>query len=316
MNGLLSELGKKLAERWLSLLVLPGALFLAVLLAGQQLGHAHWYGFGSLADRLDRRAGALAGSTENLLILLPAFLLASAACGLAAQALGSLLERLWLAADWPGWPTPARRLVRWRTERRRDRYGRRLEEVGRARAVQHLDDGADPAEAAHRVATAVHRLRRVADDLPDRPTWMGDRLHGVETRLRHDLGVEVAVVWPHLWLYAADTTRTEVTAAREAMARAATLTGWGLLYVLVAVVWWPGVLISLAVTATGRLRFRAATDAYATLVEAATRLHCRELAEHMGVGGRGPFTRRAGAALTTYLAEGRTPPRNLRRPVR
>ncbi|RSN04874.1 hypothetical protein DMB42_29205 [Nonomuraea sp. WAC 01424] len=38
---MLSELGKKIAERWLSLLVLPAALFLAVGLAARTLGHAH-----------------------------------------------------------------------------------------------------------------------------------------------------------------------------------------------------------------------------------------------------------------------------------
>ncbi|MBV7698338.1 hypothetical protein [Streptomyces sp. TRM70350] len=314
MNGLLAELGKRLAERWLSLLVLPGALFLAVLFAGARLGHGDWYHLAALPGRLDRRTAALTGSTANLLVLLLAFLLASAACGVVAQALGSLLERLWPAADWPGWPTPTHRLVRRRIARRRGRYDRWRDRVGRARAAQHLD-GADPDAAALRVAVARHRLHRVADDRPDRPTWTGDRLRGVESRLREDLGVDVTVVWPHLWLHVPDTTRAEVTAAREAMARAATLTGWGLLYVCVAAVWWPGALIPLAVAATGWVRFRAATDAYATLVEAATRLHCRDLAQQLGMGRSGPLTRETGTALTAYLAEGTPPPPDLRLPI-
>lgn len=40
MGGLLTELGTHLAERRLSLLVLPGALFLAAAFAARTLGHA------------------------------------------------------------------------------------------------------------------------------------------------------------------------------------------------------------------------------------------------------------------------------------
>jgi hypothetical protein len=307
VNGLLAELGKRLAERWLTLLVLPGALFLAVLLAGAHLGHGDWYDIATLPGWLDRRTGALTGSTANLLVLLLAFLLASAACGVVAQSLGSFLERLWLAADWPGWPTPTHRLVQRRIARRRNRYDRWRHRVGQARAAQHQHN-ADPDSAALQVAVARDRLHRIADDRPDRPTWTGDRLRGVESRLRKDIGVDITVVWPHLWLHVPDTTRAEVTAAREAMARAATLTGWGLLYICVAAVWWPGGFILLTVAATGWMRFHAATDAYATLVGAATRLHCRDLALQLGMGAGGPVTKETGTALTAYLAEGTTPP--------
>ncbi|WP_326770755.1 hypothetical protein OG978_44460 (plasmid) [Streptomyces sp. NBC_01591] len=51
MGGLLSELGKKLAERWFSLLVLPGALYLAVLAVAQTLGHTHPFDALRLAGR-------------------------------------------------------------------------------------------------------------------------------------------------------------------------------------------------------------------------------------------------------------------------
>jgi hypothetical protein len=309
MSGLLAEVGKKLAERWLSLLVLPGALLLASLLAGQRLGHERWYDIGALPGRLDQAVGSLTGSTASLVVLLLAFLLTSAACGVVAQALGSFLERLWLAENWPSWPAPTHRFVRHRIARRRERYIRRREEVGQASAQQHLgpDGGTDLDTAAHRLAVARSRLRDVADALPERPTWTGDRLRGTEARLREELGIDVAVVWPHLWLQVADTTRSEVAAAREAMARAATLAGWGVLYVLVAVVWWPGVVVPAVVVTTGWRRFRAATDTYATLVEAAVRLHSRELAQHLGIGHNGPLTKRTGAALTGYLAEGTSP---------
>ncbi|MEV1068621.1 hypothetical protein [Streptomyces sp. NPDC050263] len=305
MNGFLSELGKKLAERWLTLLVLPGALFLGVLAAGRELGHTCWYALGALPSRLDRHTATLAASTADLFLLLLAFLLAAAACGLAAQALGSLVERLWLAADWLAWPTATHFLVRRLIARRGRLFDRRRREAGDAHAVAGRHDA--PPEAAHRAAVATSRLRRVADATPARPTWTGDRLHAVETRLRGHLGIQVAVVWPHLWLHVPDTTRAEITAARESMLRAATLAGWGLLYLAVAAVWWPGALLCGALTGTAWHRFRAATDAYATLVESAVRLHAQDLARQLGIGRRGPLTLAHGTALSAYLADGRDP---------
>lgn len=160
-------------------------------------------------------------------------------------------------------------------------------------------------------AVAAVRLRRVADAPPGRPTWTGDRLHAVEARLRQRFGVRAAVVWPHLWLHAPDATRAEITAAREGMLRAATLAGWGLLYLAVTAVWWPGALVCCAVVLTAWHRFRAATDAYATLVESAVHLHTQELARHLGIGRQGPLTKEHGLALSAYLADGEDPPHDL-----
>ncbi|AXK35769.1 hypothetical protein DVA86_27205 [Streptomyces armeniacus] len=300
MGGLLTELGKQIAERWLSLLVLPGALLLTVLAAGHELGHRRWYDIAVLPGRLGAYTDQWAGTSSRLVALLAGVLVASAACGVCAQALGSLLERGWLAAGWQGWPAPVRRLAERRTERRRARYAGRRDAVARA-AAEH-----GPGTRA--VQAARHRLRRVAQVAPDRPTWAGDRLHATETRLRRDLGVDVGMVWPQLWLAASDTTRAEVTAAREAMARAATLAGWGLLYLLVAAAWWPGLLVSAAVTATAWHRARAATDTYATLVEAVTRFHFPDLARQLGLLAEGsPPSRRTGELVTEYAASGRLP---------
>ncbi|URN10988.1 hypothetical protein LUW77_00475 [Streptomyces radiopugnans] len=58
MGGLLSELGKKLAERWLSLLVLPGALYLAVLGTAALLGHGHPFDLRHLTHQVSATAEA------------------------------------------------------------------------------------------------------------------------------------------------------------------------------------------------------------------------------------------------------------------
>ncbi|WKX71612.1 hypothetical protein [Streptomyces sp. XD-27] len=87
-----------------------------------------------LPDRLGRYTDQWAGTSPRPAVLLAGLLVVSAACGICAQALGSPLERGWLAADWQGWPGPARRLAHRRTVRRQARYSLRRDAVGRAGA--------------------------------------------------------------------------------------------------------------------------------------------------------------------------------------
>ncbi|GAB2810280.1 hypothetical protein [Streptomyces daliensis] len=319
MGGLLTELGKKLAERWLSLLVLPGALYLAALGVARELGHERWYAVGGLPGRLARHADHLtspAAPAAATALFLVAFLLASATCGVAAQALGSVLERCWLAPDWSGWPSVARRPVRALTRRRRARYERRRADLARVTAEARVATAAGvPLADEDDVAVARQRLRRVSPGRPGRPTWAGDRMRAVEAALRESLGLELGVVWPHLWLYVPESTRVEVTAARGAMVRAAALAGWGLLYGVVGALWWPGLLVAAGVVGTGWRRFRAATDEYALLTGAAVRLHAHELARALAIGHAGPLTKEAGTALTAYLISGQAPAASLRLPA-
>jgi len=104
VGGFLAELGKKLAERWLSLLVLPGLLYLAALTAASLLGHRHPFAFGRLTSRLeDWTTTPGLTSISGLVLVLLATLLATAGAGLAEQA--------WLAEHWQSWPPPLRRLA-------------------------------------------------------------------------------------------------------------------------------------------------------------------------------------------------------------
>ncbi|UWP79158.1 hypothetical protein Dfulv_28775 [Dactylosporangium fulvum] len=305
MGGLLAELGKKLAERWLTLLVLPGALFLATLGAAAALGHAHAFDVRRLTDRVDR----LATTTGNgrIAVLLAAALLASAAAGLAAQAAGSLAERWWLAADWSAWPGPLRwPAARW-TARRQRRWAaaaERYEQARRAAAEAHVAArlrGGPPPTTTGELDDAYRRMTGIAAESPARPTWMGDRVHAVAVRLDRDLGLGLAVVWPYVWLVAPDPVRTEITAARTALSRAGTLAGWALLYLGIGVLWWPAVPVAAVTAVTARHRARAATDAYALLVEAAVRLHAAQVVKALGAGDGDPVTPEAGWALTTVL---------------
>lgn len=309
MGGLLAELGKKLAERWLSLLVLPGALYLATVTTGLALGHAHPFDVGRLGRRIDELStGAQADSSGRLAVVMLALLLAAAAVGVAAQAAGSATERLWLAAGWRQWPTPLRHLAYDRVARRRtrwtaamNRYVQRREAVAAARARAHRTGRAAPSAPSDDLDVAYGSIARIATELPARPTWIGDRIGAVATRLDRDLGLDLATVWPHLWLTAPDTCRTEITAAREALTRATTLAGWGLLYLAAGALWWPAAMIAAAIIATAWRRARTVTDSYATLVEATVRLYAPDLARHLGLAQAGPLTRQTGSELTCLL---------------
>ncbi|MFB6842114.1 hypothetical protein [Streptomyces sp. NPDC056361] len=309
MGGLLTTLGQKLAERWLSLLVLPGALYLAVAAAAHALGHSHPFDVARLTGQITSWANDPAADTVGgQVVLLVAVLAGAAAAGLAAQALGSLAERLWLAADWPTWPLPFRQLAAWRTSRRHKRW------TAAARTWHDLRESAAAGLALGRRAdpTARHSaeraMTRIAPEEPARPTWSGDRLNAAAVRLERDHGVDLATVWPHLWLILPEETRAEITAARQTLTRATTLTAWALLYLPLTVWWWPAALLTLTLTLTARTRTHTATNTYALLLEATTRIHARDIAEHIGLDPAGSLTPEAGDALTRHLTSTPPPP--------
>ncbi|QHY98251.1 hypothetical protein SSPS47_24350 [Streptomyces sp. S4.7] len=328
MGGFLSELGKKLAERWLSLLVLPGALYLAVAATAHTLGHTHPFDLPHLTQQITTWANHPATSTAGgQVVLLAATLAAAAAAGLAAQALGSLTEWLCLAADWHTWPLPLRQFASRQTTRRRGRWTRaariwhhRREQDARTRAQGQR---ADPA-ARH---AAERAMTRIAPEEPSRPTWSGDRLNAVAVRLERDHHLDLTTLWPHVWLILPEETRTQITFARQNLTRATTLTAWALLYLPLTAWWWPAALITTTLTLTGWARTRTATETYALLLEATARLHTRDLADRLGLNptGRpttltpetgdslglnlsGPFTPETGDALTHHLTPTPPPP--------
>jgi hypothetical protein len=303
MGGFLAELGKKLAERWLSLLVLPGVLYLATLTTGYVLGHRHPFDIGQLTNRLDSWATFVQRlSVSGLVLILLAVLLAAAGAGLVAQALGSLTERVWLADHWQAWPPPLRLLAESRAARRTQRW---------TAAKKTYDDQLDTTAAQRASHTetspsverdqARRRVGRIAQEKPARPTWIGDRIHAVITRLDREYHLDLPTLWPHLWLSMPETTRTEITAARQALTRATTLAGWGLLYLSIGALWAPGVLISAVIVGIAWWRARTAVDTYALLIEAAARLHTTDLARSLGLDHTGPLNEQTGWALTCLL---------------
>lgn len=289
MTGFLSELGKHLAERWLTLLVLPGALWVGVAVGAGALGYDHPFDIGLLVARVT----GWTETTTGQVTLVAGLLAVAAGVGLAAEAVGSAVERVVLAANWRTWWQPCRGMAGSVVRRREKRWveaHREYHQLGEL-AYQARVEGrrldAEPRLLAYR------RRTRIAPEYPDRPTWSGDRLNAVVVRLDRDLHVDLATVWPSLWLVLAEEHRSELTTRRQALTRGATLTGWGLVYAPLIVWWWPAALVAGITILAGRYRIRTAADGYAELLEASVRTHLDDLAEKLGVAG--------GDALTALL---------------
>ncbi|MFF2431641.1 hypothetical protein [Streptomyces mirabilis] len=301
-------MGQKFAERWLTLLVLPGAFFLATATAARVLGQASALDVRRLTEQITSWAkGPAVNSIGGQVVLLLALLAASGAAGLAAQGLGTLIRRAALTVGWRTWPRPLRRWARARVTARRARwdtahrrYRQQLDADARtlARDGRRADPGARQA--------AYQALQRIATEPPDRPTWSGDRIHSVSLRLERDRHLDLPAVWPHLWLVLPDTTRTEITTAEQALTRATTLAGWSLLYAPLTAWWWPAAPVSASLFLTAKYRVRGAIDTYSQLVEAATHLHLTDLAAQLGMDHTGPADAALGEALTQRL-RARTP---------
>lgn len=301
MGKFFEELAKKLAERWVSLLVLPGALFVLLAVLGARLGHRHALD----RARLERAAAELAAAVGKQpagtqVVWLVGFLVAATAAGLVAQAAAGATRRVWLGR----WPVAA--LSRWRVRRRRARWHRRL--AHRRELEQAHPAGARAPERQREVDLAAERVNRIALAEPGRPTWMGDRVHGVELVALNRYGLDLAFGWPRLWLVLPDTARAELTAAQAAFAGAVAVGTWAWPYLVLGALWWPAAVIGVGVGITGWARARAATDDLAALSEAVVDLHGRTLALSLGVGdadATGPLTVAEGERITGLVRKGR-----------
>ncbi|MCE6997272.1 hypothetical protein LZG04_21055 [Saccharothrix sp. S26] len=299
MGGFFQELAKILAQRWLGLLALPGAFFTAAAWVALTLGQS------KALDHtlLTRRATAAATAVKNLppgaqLLLVLGVLVLAVGVGFAVQALAGLTRRVWLG-QWP------RRLAAVRTAARRRRWHRLVDlrrELERAAPPPRTRDEQD------RVNAAAHRVNRLALAEPGRPTWMGDRVHAVESVSWHRYGLDLTFGWPRLWLVLPDTTRAELSGAHSAFAASVATGTWALPYLALGVLWWPAALIGLAVGLTGWARARAAITDLSSLAEAAVDLHGRTLVATLGITDPdqvGPLAVGEGEQATDLMRKGR-----------
>ncbi|MDN3020541.1 hypothetical protein [Streptomyces sp. S.PB5] len=296
MNSLLATLGGRLTERWLNLLVLPGALFLAAGAVGATLGHRRWHDVDRLRTTLDDLAARPALDRAGTAALLVALvLLAATAASLAAQFLGGAIERYWLRFG-------SDRLSRALTARR----GRRWRELDTRFEAAVTSSGSAPEADVSGIQALAEARDRVALRAPARPTWYGDRMQAAADRVHLAYGVDLAALWPRLWLILPEPAVRQIQSAHDSFTAAARLAAWAVGYALLACWWWPAALAAVGCAAVARSRARVALDALAELIEAAVDVHGRELAERIGLTGTDSavLDRRVGDRMSELFRKG------------
>ncbi|WP_033353185.1 hypothetical protein [Kitasatospora aureofaciens] len=285
MTSFLDELAKQLAGKWITLLVLPGALYVCAITAAWRIGLGSWHDEESVAAELRSRGG----DGGHLAVVLLAAITLSAAAGLLARALGRLVHWIWLGR-WPGRTGAAltrRRRRRW--ELAHDRYA--------AAYQQEMPQAV--------LARLAHRRNRVALAPPDRPTHIGDGLAAMSSRVQVDYGLDLEFSWPRLWLVLPEETRKVVTAARDALNGAASLAAWGILYLLLAPLWWPIGMVGLATVLVAHQQGRSRAGSLAQLMESAVDLYGATLARSLGLDvPEGRLTDQVGREITRIVRKG------------
>jgi hypothetical protein len=290
MSTVLAEMGKKYAERWVSLLVLPGLLFVAAVLAAIALGHS--LDVGRLTSTVERMAAAVSRRPGDLALAVVVVPVLSAAAGLAATAVAKLVARLWFE-PWTALPLTVplvnRRIRRWNAA---------AQDFNAVR-----DDTASVPAPGYQARLDSLAAKRNAVSLgpPERPTWMGDRLRSVSTRVWSWYRLDVEFAWPRLWLLLADGEQESIRAARNRLDSAVTLAGWGVLYAVLTIWAWPAVLVGAVLVVVAHRQARAAVDTLAHLVEGSFDLHATDLAKALGFDVAGILPPTIGAEVTAHL---------------
>jgi hypothetical protein len=289
VTGFLTEIGQKLADRWAALLVVPGLLYLAAVTAAAVLGQSQAVSYPVLDRKItDWADGPVLKSAGGTVLIVAAILAGSVVAGLAAAAGGRFVQSLWTL---PGRRAPASWLVRWR----------------RARSRRHKSVADKSADAAE-VRRAIARADRICLIEADRPTWIGDRLRACQVRIERAYGLDLDAAWPRLWLIVPDTVRTELGASRDALSAGARLTAWAVLYLILAIWWWPAALIALVTGIAAISKARLATGNLADLIESAIDLYYRDLATQLGEETAASLTTAIGRRLSAQMRKDRWDP--------
>lgn len=263
MTPFLNELAKQLAGKWVSLLVVPGALLVAAVTVGWRIRFGAWPGDERFVAELQH--GTASG--EQLAAAVLGALLLSVCAGLLAHGAERAVHWLWLG-QWPGRTGEAltgRRRRRW--EGAQDRYEQAYRQGQPDEVLAHL----------------AYRRNRIALAPPTRPTHMGDNIAALSIRVRLEYGLDLEFGWPRLWLVLPEETRAVLDEGKDAFNRAAALAGWGALYTLAGAVWWPLGLAGLGTMLTAVVRGRSAITNLAQLMESAVDLHGADLAASLGI---------------------------------
>ena len=291
MNGLLDELGRKIASKWLTTLLIPGLLWVFTAVLAWNLGWSHALD-AHLAVQWLRRLGTGHPAHETVTVAVSA-LSAGVGAGIAVDGLSTLVRSFWAA---PARNAPSRWLRNARV-RRWERADRNFKAVAK-RALRTADGSGIDAAWARRDA--------ISPASPEHATWIGDRLRDNQLRVRRAYGLDLATAWPRLWAVAPEPIRADITAAQENFANAGRVVAWALLYGLLGLLWGPALLIAAGVLSVGVQRARTATEVLCQLMESCVDLYGATLAEQLRIPCDGVFSRTVGESITELLRKDRT----------
>jgi hypothetical protein len=290
MTGFLGEIGQKLADRWAALIAVPGLLYLAAVTVAAILGQDHALSYPILSRKVTAWAtSSVLRSAGGTVLIIVAVLAGSLVAGLVAAAGGRFVEALWTL---PGRRPPASCLAPWRQKRSR-----------RQKAI------ADSASATPaQVRKAIARADRICLVEAGSPTWIGDRLRACRVRITKTYGLDLSAAWPRLWLIVPDTVRAELGVARDAFSSAARLTAWAVLYLVLAIWWWPALPVAVVTGAAAVGKGRLAASNLADLIESAVDLYGGDLAARLGEQASGPVSPALGGRITSRMRKDRWDP--------
>ncbi|MFI6107513.1 hypothetical protein [Streptomyces sp. NPDC051310] len=293
MAPALDSLSQKLAEKWLSALAAPTLFFVAAAATGAVLGHGAALDRSALFERFGHWA-TVAGRwpTVGQIALIAAIVLVSVAVGTFVRACADGVERIWTG----DWPTVARPLADRLTARRLRQWQDIEEEIAELR-------GSTP---AHRRGEQLRRdlderaARRdgIALAPPCRPTFTGDRMAAIETRLRNQYGIDLASCWTRLWVFLPEDVRTELRTSRARFDAAVAGSVWAGCYAVLGFFWWPAALAAVVTGLVAWRRGRRVVTVHAELVESTVDVYLKRLVDELGVDPSGsPPDPRVGTAL-------------------
>jgi len=300
VTPLLGQLGTRLVDRWIALLLVPGSLFVGAATVAVALGQRGALDVDTLIAWAERRAQTpLWSHPAGFVLTLAGFALAAAGVGLAAQLLGAGQLLWWLGS----WPAPLRGWSACRVSRRRQRWNQLQNQF--ADLTTTATEDPRPSSDLDGVAAALaDRRNRMATAEPQRPTWIGDQLAAVDTRVRNAYGLDLVAGWPRLWLLLPADPRAEIRAARQQLDGSSVLAAWGLLYLVLGVFWWPAVLVGALTWVVGWRSARQAMRTYAELIESVVDLHGAMLARALGIDCPAELTTAVGRAVTRRTRKG------------
>ncbi|MFX0577142.1 hypothetical protein [Nocardia nepalensis] len=245
MNDILVAVGKRLGERWMTMIALPGLAYVGISVWAILCAQRHALDPAFLAAR----TRALTHDGRDLATLVLSAILALGIATLVGSIAVMVAEKV---------------VHRWWIREASTAARTRLQTEARAR---------------WQARTPMPPTRY----LPTRATAIGEAFRLLGERADVEYGLSLVHAWPRLWLLIDADSRKVLTEAHRRYFADAALVSWGMLYLPWVIWWWPAGIIAVTCITTGRWRARDSSRGLAALFESALDIHQAKLAAALGV---------------------------------